>query len=148
MTMRRGGSIANRRKEREKKRRQQRQDRQRQPQTQPQQAQRASQQPQTQEPEDDTAALPSSPRNQIPVDSRCIRWYDYRPNQRRLYLAYTSGDVYAYSNVPENVMEDAQFGEPFVGSPQGNDYGFSWGRWVNAVIKPNYRHSRIYTAAR
>lgn len=142
MTMQRRGGVQNRRRERERRRRQQRQERQRQPQTQPQ---RSTGNVSEAVEEAEEPALPPSPRNQVPVDSRAIRWYDYRPNQQTLYLAYVSGDVYAYKGVPESVIEDAIDGYPIVSE---TDFGFSWGRWVNAVIKPRYPYSKVFTAAR
>ena len=119
MTMRRGGSVANRRKERERKRRQERQ--QRQPQTQPQ-PQRAKPEPESTE-APAAAISPVIPSEKVPVDSRAIRWWQYNQESQTFSVEYVTGGVYAYRGVPARLIDDALYGFPTLKSPKGLDFG-------------------------
>lgn len=143
MTMRRGGSVQNRRRERERKRRQQRQESQ--PQRASQQPQRPSQQPQQPEEAEEAVAIPSE---RVPVDSRAIRWWQYNQESQTFSVEYVTGGVYAYRGVPPRLIDDALYGFPTLKSPKGLDFGWSWGRFMNQHIKGNYPYQKIYQGAR
>jgi KTSC domain len=63
--------------------------------------------------------------NWTPVSSTNVAAYRYNPGKRVLQVKFTSGRVYGYKDVPENVVEE------FASSD-------SKGKFLNANIKHNY----------
>lgn len=64
------------------------------------------------------------------VESSSIEWFEYDVRSAALDLAYVHGNVYRYHGVPSNVPDELRAAA-------------SKGRYVNAVIKPLYRCSRL-----
>jgi KTSC domain len=64
------------------------------------------------------------------VDSTSIEWFDYHFRQRTIDLAFSGGDVYRYHDVPPNVRDGLRAAD-------------SKGSYVNTVIKPQYRYTRL-----
>jgi len=66
------------------------------------------------------------------VDSSSIEWFEYDEAMSSIDLAYVGGDVYRYHDVPPRI-------------PDGLRAAESIGRYVNTVIKPHYRCTRLTT---
>jgi KTSC domain len=64
------------------------------------------------------------------VDSTSIEWFEYDDATNSIDLAYVGGDVYRYHDVPPHVCDGLRAAE-------------SKGRYVNMVIKPQYRYTRL-----
>lgn len=64
------------------------------------------------------------------VDSTSIEWFEYDEATSCIDLAYIDGDVYRYHDVPRRIRDGLRAAE-------------SKGRYVNTVIKPQYRYSRL-----
>ena len=61
----------------------------------------------------------------IPVASSNIAGYDYDPETRILQIQFTSGRVYQFKDVPENIVDEFSTAD-------------SKGRYFNENIKHNY----------
>jgi hypothetical protein len=72
--------------------------------------------------------------NMTPVKSSAIAEVGHDPETRLLRLAFRSGRVYEYFDVPPDVYEDLLNAE-------------SVGEFVNRVIKPNYEYSEVEPAS-
>ena len=59
-------------------------------------------------------------------------WYD--EVKRDLYVAFRSGRTYAYLDVPDTLYDDLA---------QHEWTGLSQGKFVNWVIKPNFRYREV-----
>ncbi|HZW53144.1 MAG TPA: KTSC domain-containing protein [Candidatus Elarobacter sp.] len=64
------------------------------------------------------------------VDSTSIDWFDFDARARALEIAYASGGVYRYWDVPPRVCDQLRAAE-------------SKGRFVNEIIKTRYRYTRV-----
>lgn len=64
------------------------------------------------------------------VDSTNIEWFEYDEATHCMDLAYVDGDVYRYHDVPPRICGGLRAAE-------------SKGRYVNTVIKPQYRYTRL-----
>lgn len=83
------------------------------------------------------------PGERINVQSLAIRWFSYDAATETLTVEYRSGDVYAYSGVPLAVMEDVLTLSQSMPTSARSLFRFSWGRFINFDIKPNYSFSKI-----
>ena len=61
------------------------------------------------------------------LTSTSVEWIEYDAATRTLEIAYASGGVYRYFDVPPAVCDQLRAAE-------------SKGRFVNAVVKPRYRY--------
>lgn len=90
-----------------------------------------------------TVSLPG-PDERVQVASLAIRWFSYDAASETFTVEYKdSGDVYAYHGVPLNVMEDVLTLSQTMPNSSRSVFRFSWGRFVNFDIKPNYTFSKI-----
>ncbi|HEX3465253.1 MAG TPA: KTSC domain-containing protein [Candidatus Elarobacter sp.] len=64
------------------------------------------------------------------LDSTSIEWFEYDEDERCIDLSYVDGDVYRYHDVPPHVCGGLR------AAP-------SKGHYVNTVIKPQYRYTRL-----
>jgi hypothetical protein len=64
------------------------------------------------------------------VDSSCVAAAGYEGGSEEVYVEYVDGETYAYAPVPHVIWRAFQAAE-------------SKGRFVNAVLKPNFPVRRI-----
>ena len=68
------------------------------------------------------------------MPSSVIRKYYYKPELQILTIVYSSGAVYNYLDVPEEVFDDFRA-------------AFSKGNYLNKKIKPFFRYEKVSTDA-
>jgi hypothetical protein len=64
------------------------------------------------------------------VTSTSVEWIEYDASARTLEIAFESGGVYRYLDVPAAICERFRAAE-------------SKGRFVNELVKPRYRYVRL-----
>jgi hypothetical protein len=64
------------------------------------------------------------------LTSTSVEWIEYDASARTLEIAFESGGMYRYLDVPATVYDQLRAAE-------------SKGRFVNEVVKPRYRYARL-----
>jgi hypothetical protein len=64
------------------------------------------------------------------VTSTSVEWIDYDASARTLEIAFASGGVYRYFDVPPDACDELRAAE-------------SKGRFVNEVVKKRHRYTRL-----
>jgi hypothetical protein len=64
------------------------------------------------------------------VTSTSVEWIEYDASARTLEIAFESGSVYRYLDVPVAIFDGLRAAE-------------SKGRFVNEIVKPGYRYVRL-----